>query len=665
MKNKKLLLNSVLLTLFLSYGTTDTYAGHYNTNTTSLHYSSIKHLSAAEFPKITFLNNTGSFFEDISAYQISLSDLTTNLHQYFNVGNEHTFVKFREYTDEQGMLHQSYQHYYKGIEVDGEVILIHSKGSIVKVVNGDFNTLNTLSAVSGMTIDQVKEIAEKKFSSENVKTDELKKVVLKIASEKGDEIVLKYAAKIKLSSLTPIKMMLYYIDLESGEIISEINQIPHANTPSTSATFYRGNQAITVDSYNGQYRLKDNTRNIHTRNGSTMNGQWSSSEGFVGASEFTSSAANFTATNTKPAVETHWAMSKTYDYYQNTHNRTSYDGNGAEIRNYYTLNSNYLPDSQTGFPNNAFALQGSYNVMVYGPGDNQIMKPVVGLDVAGHEFSHLVINFNGHGGLNYQGESGALNESFADMFGAAIEFYTNLQPNWQIGENIFLLSPYHMRDMSNPKNALNAFGNDLRQPTTYEGEFWMNPASGVDNGGVHINSGVGNYWFYLLSMGGSGTNDVSNAYNVQAQTIQKAEKIAYRALTQYLTPNAKFIDARNATIQAAKDLYGAGSPEVTAVENAWYAVNVGPQSASVSEEEMKQGIAVYPNPAEDTFVNIDISLNERTTAALYDIVGKQVRSEISLQQGNNKFDIGGMQAGVYILKFTVNTKVYSQKLVIK
>ena len=359
-------------------------------------------------------------------------------------------------------------------------------------------------------------------------------------------------------------------------------------------------------------------------------------------------------------------MEKTYDYYKLTHNRLSYDGNGAVIRNYYTLNTQLpgLGPEQTGFPNNAFALP-NYHVMVYGEGDNQIMKPVVGIDVAGHEFSHMVIEKNGHGGLTYQDESGALNEAYADIFGASIEFYTNVSPNWKIGEGVFLLPPYHMRDMSNPNNSFN--GN--QQPDTYKGTYWLYPNDPLaiqDNGGVHINSGVANYWYYLLSMGGSGTNDVGNTFNVQGQTIQKAEKIAYKALIQYLTPNAQFIDARTATVQAAKDLYGANSAEVRSVENAWYAVNVGPNpSASISDHEFTQNISVYPNPTKDSFVNIDNNLAQQTTVSLYDMTGKRVKSDVQLNKGSNTFDISGVQSGVYLLKFTIDGKSHSQKLVVK
>src|SRR5690606_27938945 len=128
------------------------------------------------------------------------------------------------------------------------------------------------------------------------------------------------------------------------------------------------------------------------------------------------------------------------------------------------------------------------------------------------------------------GESGALNESFADMFGAAVEFYVNDNPNWTIGEGIWYNgwgTPDYMRNMANPNSAPEIVGGP--QPDTYEGNYWADTSlidQENDYGGVHINSGVGNYWFYLLSEGGSGTNDNGDDYSVEGITIQKAEQIA-------------------------------------------------------------------------------------------------------------------------------------------
>jgi Zn-dependent metalloprotease len=270
-----------------------------------------------------------------------------------------------------------------------------------------------------------------------------------------------------------------------------------------------------------------------------------------------------------PALDVHWGMEETYDFYLNVFSRNSYDGSGSIIKQY--INSPLTQPNQGGDPNNAFAMNSPYNIMVYGMGDGTLMSPVVGLDVEGHEFTHMVVNNNGNGGLTYQGESGALNESFADIMGTCVEFYSGVNPDWNIGEDV-VVSASNLRSMSNPNNPTGL----SQQPDTYNGTYWANPADTTnDNGGVHINSGVQNFWFYLLSQGGSGTNDIGNAYSVTGIGIADARQIAYRNLVTYLTPNATYVDAYNGALQSAEDLYGNPSTQYTSVRQAWYAVGIG------------------------------------------------------------------------------------------
>ncbi|MFZ9296576.1 MAG: M4 family metallopeptidase, partial [Bacteroidia bacterium] len=120
-------------------------------------------------------------------------------------------------------------------------------------------------------------------------------------------------------------------------------------------------------------------------------------------------------------------------------------------------------------------------------------------------------------------------------------------------------------NMSNP--------NQFNHPDTYLGTNWFTGTA--DNGGVHTNSGVSNFWFYLLSTGGSGTNDINQAYSVSSLGLNTAARIAFRALTVYFTPTTNYAMARALTIKAATDLYGACSNEVIQTMNAWHAVGVG------------------------------------------------------------------------------------------
>ena len=145
---------------------------------------------------------------------------------------------------------------------------------------------------------------------------------------------------------------------------------------------------------------------------------------------------------------------------------------------------------------------------------------------------------------------------------------TTGKQTWLIGEDITLSYPY-LRNMQDPGST--ALPLSWRQPDTFGGgPYWKG-----ENAAAHTNSGIMNHWFYILSVGKSGTNGIGNAYNVTGIGITEAAKIVYRAETQHMSDNTDFDDARQCTIDAAIDLYGDCTPEVIAVANAWHAVGVG------------------------------------------------------------------------------------------
>lgn len=315
----------------------------------------------------------------------------------------------------------------------------------------------------------------------------------------------------------------------------------------------------TSDSYGGSVSLTTTTPGVKTWSGSNTSG----------SIEMIDSPMEF--------CDIHWGMQMTLDFYQTTFNRNSFDGNGHVV-----INLAFPPKDNSLFkdmPNNA-AAQHTFEpyFMYYGKGDGLNMYPVASLDVMAHEFTHMVTGTNGNGGLDYKLESGALNESFSDIMAMGVMQYALGTCSWTIGADVMINKP-NIRSMSNPKNSLGANGDTLygAQPDTYKGQCWSFWPANKDKSGivVHRNSGVQNYWFYLLSEGGNGTNDYSHSYNVSGIGMNKALDISYRNLLFYLAPNATFEDARNGSIQAAIDLYGRGSQEHQSVVNAWYAVGVG------------------------------------------------------------------------------------------
>ena len=312
---------------------------------------------------------------------------------------------------------------------------------------------------------------------------------------------------------------------------------------------------VTTNSYGGTVTISTDVPGTYSwSNANTTSGSVTISHGY---SEYS---------------DIHWGMQKTWDFYKEKLKRNSFDNKGHII-----YNISFPQKDQSFFstmPTNAFA-QGNYEpyFMAYGDGDGISMNPVVSLDVMAHEFTHLVTSQNGHGGLDYMNESGALNESFSDIFAMGVKKYAYGSTNWTIGEDVMIKESF-MRSMKNP--------NDASHPDTYGNEngFWIPSTSTPDkdkndNGGVHTNSGVQNFWFYLLSEGGNGVNDNNNSYSVTGIGIDKALKIAYQNLINYLTPSATYADARIGSILSAQELYGTGSLEEVAVTNAWHAVGVG------------------------------------------------------------------------------------------
>ncbi|MEK9138847.1 MAG: M4 family metallopeptidase, partial [Bacteroidota bacterium] len=245
----------------------------------------------------------------------------------------------------------------------------------------------------------------------------------------------------------------------------------------------------------------------------------------------------------RAAVDAHYYTGVVYDYYKNVHSRNSLDNNGRTLRNVVHYMNRY---------NNAF-WNGYF--MTYGDGDGVTFGNLAGaLDIIGHEMTHGVIEATAN--LLYENQTGALNESYADVFGTFCEFYARGQAgNWLIGEDIYTpgISGDAMRSMQDPHS-----GTDWQPSHMSEYVELLNNGSN-DLGGVHINSGIPNRGCYIIA---------------STIGVQKTERIYYRALTMYLTNAAQFVDARNATLQAAADLYGRSSSEYTAVESAFTALGV-------------------------------------------------------------------------------------------
>lgn len=463
--------------------------------------------------------------------------------------------------DRLGFEHIRYVQTYAGYPVNHSMVIVHVKGSQVVSFNGDLAPNQIRPAVQKISFAQSLESAKKhvgaiKYKWEmpdqetfirNEQHDEkasffpAQELMWTVGNGKVAELELAY--RLNIYAHEPMSRQYVFVSTATGEILGTENLIHHADVNGTAVTVYSGTQTIKTDFTGTNYRLREASRGLGIE---TYNLQKTTT---YSNTDFVDDDNNWNNVNTnldQYATDAHLGTQKTYDYYFTKFNRNSIDNLGFKLLSYVHYSTNYV---------NAFW---DGNRMTYGDGD-ATYKPLTSMDIAGHEVTHGLTSKTAN--LVYSYESGALNEGFSDIFGTAIEFYNGVNADWLIGEDIGAA----FRSMSNP-NAYN-------QPDTYQGTLWYTGTG--DNGGVHYNSGVLNYWFYLLSVGGSGTNDKGNAFSISGIGIDKAAAIAYRTLTVYLTSSSQYANARTAAIQAASDLYGACSNEYIQTINAMYAVGVG------------------------------------------------------------------------------------------
>lgn len=251
------------------------------------------------------------------------------------------------------------------------------------------------------------------------------------------------------------------------------------------------------------------------------------------------------------ANEAHTNAGHTLAYYLAVHNRDSYTGTGTVVRSYVHYSSNYVNAYWDG------------QRLTYGDGDNVTSKPLTVLDVVAHEFTHAVTTNTAN--LVYSNESGALNEGTSDIMAAAVEAHVEgiTDGTYLVGENCWLAAPA-LRFMYDPTRDGKSRDHYSTRYTGFD-----------DNGGVHMNSGIANLFFYLLAEGGQHPKTQHRVAPVTGIGIEAAADIWYRALSTYMTSSTKFAGARTATLNAAADLFGATSEQHCQVQNAWAEVGVG------------------------------------------------------------------------------------------
>ncbi|WP_206602058.1 M4 family metallopeptidase [Roseateles puraquae] len=346
------------------------------------------------------------------------------------------------------------------------------------------------------------------------------------------------------------------IDATTGRQIDAWDDIHTAAANGTGRTLYSGNVTLTTNSLTSGYELRDPSRG----NNYTINMANRTSGGSVVTDADNTWGNNATSDAVSAAADAQYGTAVTWDYYKNVHGRTGIANNGTGAYNRVHYSSRY---------NNAYWSDSCF-CMTYGDGDGTTFRPLVSLDVAGHEMTHGVTSRTAR--LIYSGESGGLNEATSDIFGTMVEFYANNANDagdYLIGEKI-RVGGGSLRNMIKPSSD------------GASADCWY---SGVGNLDVHYSSGVANHFFFLLAEGTNssyGTSPTCVAGNTRVATGSgsltgigrtAAAKIWYRALTTKFTSSTTYAQARAGTIAAAQELAATLGADYSAkVAAAWSAV---------------------------------------------------------------------------------------------
>lgn len=490
-------------------------------------------------------------------------------------------------TDNLGITHIKAQQYFKDIKVYGAESFVHI-GSKKDIFNGYiYDLADTISTTPNISKAEALQI---------VSSDLTPKTVVKELSVKQKEVLeydapqinlIIYANKLAYEiSIRPnfIQEWKYFIDAQSGAIIKEFNNT-HSDGPTTATAYDLNNVLRTIDTYleSGTYILVNASETMYnSSNGEGAIFTYDANNTNLENVSLVSSSNN--TWNNKAAVSAHYYATLTYKYLENTFNRNSINDEGGNIIALVNLS-----DELGGGYDNAY-WNGKF--IALGTGGDYFYNLAGGLDVVAHEIGHGVVENTAN--LEYYGQSGAINETYADIFGAMVD-----REDWFIGEDITKTSfspSGAMRNMSDPHNSGSSLNDSYWQPN-HTSQMYIGEQ---DNGGVHINSGIGNYVYYLYAT---------------SITKEKAEQVFYRALTNYLTSKSQFIDFRIAVIQSAKDLYGDNSTEAVEAGVAFDAVGI------YDEESIDYAQDYSVNPGQDYLLTYDVDVTNSNTLYRSSITG--------------------------------------------
>ncbi|MFB8207462.1 M4 family metallopeptidase [Streptomyces sp. NPDC056010] len=476
--------------------------------------------------------------------------------------------------DRDGSASVRFDRTYKGLPAYGGDVVVHLKS------DGSYESLTSaaeaapaLSTTPGLAASRAAKLSEKAFDGS---ADTVSKPHLAVQLDgTASALVWETVVSGVRADQTPSRLHVL-VDAHSGKVLRTRDEVSTfapagraaqartsgatatdsaAPAPSAAATavtgrsIYSGQVSLDATQSGSGYSLQDPSHG----NGYTTNLNHATSGT---GSLFTSSTGTFgNGSPSDPAsagADAHYGAAMTYDYFKTAHGRSGIfgDGRGVPSRTHY--GNAYV---------NAF-WDGSQ--MTYGDGQGN-QRPLVELDVAGHEMAHGVSG--ALTGWDETGETGGMNEGTSDIFGTLVEFYADNpvdKPDYTMGELI------NISGNNQPLRWMNQPSLDGSSP-----DCWNSNNGGLD---PHYSMGPLNHWFFLAAVG-SGNHGYGNSPTCNNSTVtgignDKAGKIWFKALATYANSRENYHQARIDSLKAAADLYGAHCTEYNTIEAAWAAVGV-------------------------------------------------------------------------------------------
>jgi bacillolysin len=589
--------------------------------------------------KLLNLNNTkiqaeitaGGVIKFKEANKLTTKQISANPSQYLGINPNFSILQKRKDTSVNGLEHERFTQYYKGIEVQGGELVMHIKNGFITEANQQLYQIeNDAPSKPSITAQKAIEIAltqhnAKEYYWQNKYREDRAKANGRTYYPSPELCYLPDSAGTSLcyrmyvySSLPQIAKQ-YFVNATTGAMQAiknmEMTCFQNSEKPrkveSTVPKYLKKPEAMAtnlsiINCFNmvvttpfdgiqilkGQYDSDYSVPYLPINACNNAVNTVMTTDGYIykfGNNNWDIASNSFSSLITKGVGLISFGMEKADAYFSSHFGRAGHgpNANGVDIDVHFPHDFNDGEGNPNPF-NASYTYDPVGNDDIHiGQGFGETIADIYASpDVMGHEYQHGVDAYRAS--LDYEGESGALDESFADIFGEAIERFIRGTNDFKIMNEVRRNGA--MRSMISPNNPggtlyENNYG--TYQPDRYNGFYWKNTTNlNDDNGGVHRNSGVQNHMFYMLVNGGNGFTNSGTAhgiiynnpgytYTIEGIGWDKAITIAYHA-QNFMNSGCTYAQARNAWVQAAVALYGACSFEAIQTGLAWHAVGLNP-----------------------------------------------------------------------------------------